>query len=138
MKTTLIALALAILFVGNADAAKRKTPKKAKPVPAFSAKSYIVADAEGHVLKEQDSSTVRPIASISKLMIGILASDQVLSEELEIPKARQVQSRIPTKVSHLTRRELLTLALVKSDNLAAQVLCANHPNRRVGQTLCLI
>jgi D-alanyl-D-alanine endopeptidase (penicillin-binding protein 7) len=128
MKTTLIALALAILFVGNADAAKRKTPKKAKPVPAFSAKSYIVADAEGHVLKEQDSSTVRPIASISKLMIGILASDQVLSEELEIPKARQVQSRIPTKVSHLTRRELLTLALVKSDNLAAQVLCDNLPN----------
>jgi D-alanyl-D-alanine endopeptidase (penicillin-binding protein 7) len=58
-------------------------------------------------------------------MIGMLAAEQDLTEHLEIPRKRQVQSSIPSNVRSLTRRELLTLALVKSDNFAAQILCLN-------------
>jgi len=71
---------------------------------------------------------VMPIASISKLMIGMLASEQDLNEELLVPRSRTVQSSIPHRVSALSRKELLTLALVKSDNLAAQILCDNLPD----------
>jgi D-alanyl-D-alanine endopeptidase (penicillin-binding protein 7) len=125
MRYLLLALALTVAF-GTAEA-RAKHPKKTKviPVPEFSAKSYLIADSAGSVLKEHDMDAVLPIASISKLMVGLLATEQNLEEDLNIPTKREVQSSIPKKVQHLTRRELLTLALVKSDNLAAQVLCSN-------------
>ena len=118
-------------MVGNADARGKYRHRKAKPVasaPAFSTQSFLVADWNGEVLKEQDSDKVRPIASISKLMIALLVSEQDLNEELEIPKTRTVQSSIPYKIATLTRKELLTLALVRSDNFATQILCNNLEN----------
>ena len=99
-----------------------------QPTPEFSAKSYIVANESGLVLKEQDGSTVRPIASISKLMVGLLVAEQDLNEQLSIPTKRYVNSSIPKKAAAMSRMELLTLALVRSDNFAAQILCANIPN----------
>ena len=126
MKKLLIGLAAVMLLTGHAEA--RHGRVRAKPVPTFSAKSFLVADTEGIILKEQDSDTVRPIASISKLMVGILASEQDLSERLSIPSSRTVTSTIPRKTEYLTRKELLTLALVRSDNFAAQILCDNLPN----------
>ena len=95
---------------------------------SFSAKSYLVADVDGLILKEQQSELVRPIASISKLMIALISSEQDLDEKLPVTAPRKVQSSIPISVKYLTRRELLTLALVKSDNLAAQTLCDNLIN----------
>jgi D-alanyl-D-alanine endopeptidase (penicillin-binding protein 7) len=90
--------------------------------------SYLIADSNGVTIKEQDSELQRPIASISKLMVGLLASAQDLKEELLIPSKRAVSSSIPNKQKTLPRIELLTLALVKSDNFAAQILCENIPN----------
>jgi len=120
MKNLLLAASLSLLL-GNAVAAKNK-------VPIVDSKSFLVADSDGNVLKEQDSYKIRPIASISKLMVGMLASEQDLNEQLNIPTVRYVQSSIPKKTSTLSRKELLTLALVRSDNLAAQILCTNLPN----------
>ena len=96
--------------------------------PAFTTQSYLIADRNGVILKEHDSDLQRPIASISKLMVALIASDQDLDEELYIPIKRTVQSSIPRKQVSLTRRELLTMALIKSDNFAAQILCENIPN----------
>ena len=125
MNKLLIALAISLAFAAPVEA-RRAT--KQKPVPAFSAKSFLIADEEGSVLKEQESDLVRPIASISKLMVGLLSSEQDLEERLLIPTTRTVQTTIPRKVESLSRRELLTLALVRSDNFAAQILCNNLPN----------
>lgn len=122
MRFLLTAITLAIALTGNAEAAR----KKAKyVVPEFSAKSYLIADSAGAVLKEHDMDAILPIASISKLMVGLLAADQDLDEVLSVPKERLIHSSIPKTISFLTRRDLLTLSLVKSDNLAAQVLCSN-------------
>lgn len=90
--------------------------------------SYLIADASGNVLSEENSNLKRPIASISKLMVSLLAIKQDLGETLDIPATRTVQSSIPRNQKSLTRKELLTLALVKSDNFAAQILCSNIPN----------
>ncbi len=96
--------------------------------PAFTTESYLIADSDGVILKEHDSDLQRPIASISKLMVGLLASSQDLDEVIPIPPKRTVQSGIPYKHASLTRRELLTMALVKSDNFAAQILCLHIPD----------
>lgn len=125
MKRLLVAISVSLLLSGNAVAAKKRKPV---PVPTFSAKSYLVADSAGTVLKEHDGDAIRPIASITKLMISMLAAEQDLNEELTVPRQRRVQSSIPLKTATLSRRELLTLALVRSDNFAAQILCSNLPN----------
>ena len=93
-----------------------------------SLRSYLVADDTGTVIKKQDDELVRPIASISKLMVALLSSEQDLNEQLQIPNVRQVQTTIPRQIKSMTRKELLTLALVHSDNFAAQILCTNLPD----------
>ena len=123
MKIILISIAMALIFSSNAYA--RHHNHKYNPLPT---ESYLVTDVDGNILNEQNSDMVRPIASISKLMTVLLASEQDLDEELDIPKKREVKSKIPTRVKTLTRKELITLALVKSDNLAAQILCTNIPD----------
>jgi D-alanyl-D-alanine endopeptidase (penicillin-binding protein 7) len=114
--------------VSSPTEAKIRHHHKTHQVPAFSAKSFVVADETGVVIKEKGGDTIRPIASISKLMIGLIAADQNLNEILNIPQIRLVQSKIPKETKTMTRRELLTLALVKSDNFAAQILCLNLDN----------
>jgi D-alanyl-D-alanine endopeptidase (penicillin-binding protein 7) len=77
------------------------------------ADSWLVADSTGQILQSQNIDQVRPIASISKLMTAMVVLDagQDLNE----------------KVGTYTRHELLQLALVKSDNKAAQELCEHYP-----------
>lgn len=122
---------ITLLVIFTMSTATARTLVK-KPVPvtqaAFTTESYLIADGDGIILTEHDSELQRPIASISKLMVGLLASTQDLDELLDIPSKRTLQSSIPRKQTSLTRRELLTLALVKSDNLAAQILCNNIHN----------
>jgi len=94
----------------------------------FTSESFLIADADGNILKEHRSNIVRPIASISKLLLALIASTQDLDESLDIPTKRTVRSSIPLNQRQLTRRELLTMALVKSDNFAALILCQNIYN----------
>ena len=128
MKHLILAVCAATMLIGNVEAKVNRHRMRYTPPPAFSAKSFLVASEDGTILREQDSDTIRPIASISKLMVALLASEQDLTEPLTIPARRQVHSSIPYKVASLTRYELLTLALVRSDNLAAQILCSNLPS----------
>jgi serine-type D-Ala-D-Ala endopeptidase (penicillin-binding protein 7) len=119
-----------LIILTTGIAAGRPVVKKPNHVTreAFTTESYLIANSDGIILSEHNSELQRPIASISKLMVGMLASVQDLDERLIIPVNRTVQSSIPFKQPTLTRRELLTLALVKSDNLAAQILCNNILN----------
>ena len=95
------------------------------------AKSYLVADTQGQVVTERDADKQRPIASITKLMtvMAVLDSQQSLDEVilLDYKLARQYHTHLPRSVKTLTRRELIDLAMVKSDNFAAYTLCANYP-----------
>ncbi len=126
MRRLLLAFMIAASFASEASAAKRV--KKPEPVPVFSAKSFLVASEDGTIIQELEGDTVRPIASITKLMVSMLAAEQDMDEMLAIPAIRQVQTSIPRKTRELSRKDLLALALVKSDNFAAQILCSNIPN----------
>ena len=96
-----------------------------------SAKSYIVTDNEEKVIIESNADTPRPIASITKLMTAIVVLDanQDLEEDVPIVFKNHdyLHSKIPKSVKTLKRKELINLAIVKSDNLAAQTLCENYP-----------
>ena len=78
------------------------------------ASSWLVADSNGKVLQSENIEQVRPIASISKLMTAMVVLD--------------AKQDMDEKLSTYTRHELLQLALVKSDNKAAQELCDHYPN----------
>ena len=82
----------------------------------ITATSWLVADGDGVILESKNSTEPRSIASITKLMTAIVVLDA--KQDLE------------DKISGLTRKELLQLMLVKSDNHAADLLCENFPYGR--------
>jgi D-alanyl-D-alanine endopeptidase (penicillin-binding protein 7) len=118
----LIALAL-VTSLGICDAKPSKKPKRIQNTV-----SYLVADEYGNILNESNGKKIRSIASISKLVVALLASFQNLDEELLVPYERYVSTIIPKDATFLTRRNLLILSLVKSDNFATQILCNNIEN----------
>jgi D-alanyl-D-alanine endopeptidase (penicillin-binding protein 7) len=95
------------------------------------AKSYVVTDEFGEIILEKDADQVRSIASITKLMTVsvVLNANLDLDEQIPISFKNRgtITSRLPHTIKSLSRRELINLAMVKSDNLAAQTLCESYP-----------
>ena len=87
--------------------------------PTLTAQAWLVADDNGIILEGSHTTDVRSIASITKLMTSmvVLDSGQSLSEKIQ----KKLHNRI------FTRQELLNLAIVKSDNNAARMLCEYYP-----------
>jgi D-alanyl-D-alanine endopeptidase (penicillin-binding protein 7) len=101
--------------------------------PALHSASALVISAEGNVIYGKDIDTVRPIASITKLMTAmvILDSDLDLNEKITVTKADRdlVQltgSRLEYGAS-LSRREMILIAIMSSENRAATALGRNYP-----------
>ena len=95
-------LLLALLFVcGNAFAIN------------ITAHSWLETDYDGNLIEGSNITEVRSIASITKLMtvIAVLDANQDMQE----------------KIGKFTREQLIQLALVKSDNNAANALCDKFP-----------
>ena len=90
----------------------------AQPVP-LTAQAWVVADSNGKVLEGSNMTEVRSIASITKLMTAMVVLDSGQSLTEIIPK------KLYNK--QLTRETLIDLAIVKSDNNAAQMLCDYYP-----------
>jgi D-alanyl-D-alanine endopeptidase (penicillin-binding protein 7) len=101
--------------------------------PGLKSASAIVLDNEGNVIYGKDVDTVRPIASITKLMTAMVVIDSgiPLDEKITITKAdrdliRLTGSRLEYGAT-LTRREMLLLALMSSENRAATALGRTYP-----------
>lgn len=87
----------------------------------------------GEMLYSKHADWVTPIASLTKVMTAlvVLESDQSLDAWLEIPSPdletrKNAYSRMRIG-SQLQRRDLLKLALMSSENLAAYTLAYHHP-----------
>jgi D-alanyl-D-alanine endopeptidase (penicillin-binding protein 7) len=93
----------------------------------------VVDQKSGEVLAAQHADTVQPIASLTKLMTALVVTDakQPMDEVIEI--TRDDIDRIKHSYSRLTpglkftRRELLLLALMSSENRAASALARHYP-----------
>ena len=93
----------------------------------------LVVDHFGNTLYAQKDDTPKPIASLTKLMTAMVILDAKLplDEKIEITKAdrdllRLTGSRLKYG-ARLTRGELLTLALMSSENRAAAALGRTFP-----------
>lgn len=100
----------AVFFVGNALSMN------------VTAQSWLVADDTGKILQSQKDDLPRSIASITKLMtvMVVLDANQDLSEK--------------PGFGQFTRAQLIQMALIKSDNKAAKLLCDSYPG---GFTYCI-
>jgi D-alanyl-D-alanine endopeptidase (penicillin-binding protein 7) len=117
-------LLIITLLIGTTVDAKQRT----QPANAILATSYVVQDLDtGEILAERNSNEVRSIASITKLMTALVVIDanQNLNEIISVVPVRGISSRLGTV--KLTRSELMLLALMSSDNLAAKTLAINYP-----------
>lgn len=94
----------------------------------------LVMDQDTHeVLFSKNDQTVLPIASLSKLMTGLLISESglpmdqpitVTQDDVDTIKHSRSRLRVGTT---LTRGELLHLALMASENRAAHALARTYP-----------
>lgn len=86
----------------------------------ITAASWLVATGEGKIIDGKNTQEVRSIASITKLVTAMVVLDagQQLDEQVTI----------------YTRRQLLQLALIGSNNNAAVRLCEAYPN---GHAACI-
>ena len=101
--------------------------------PGLRSESAYIIDANGNVIYGKDADTVRPIASITKLMTAMVIIDSGLDleEKITVTKADRdlVQltgSRLEYGAS-LSREEMLMLAIMSSENRAAAALGRNYP-----------
>jgi D-alanyl-D-alanine endopeptidase (penicillin-binding protein 7) len=101
MKSLVLA---ALLFVSNAFAIN------------ITAHSWLETDNQGNLIEGYNITEVRSIASITKLMtvMAVIDNNQNMQE----------------KLGKYTREQHIQLALVKSDNNSAKVLCDNFPGGR--------
>ena len=101
-----IVLSLLLLIISNSSHAINIT-----------ASSWLLADGTGKIIEGANTTEVRSIASISKLITVMVVLD--------------AKQDLDQKIGKYTRQELIRLALVKSDNNAAMALCENYLNGKI-------
>ena len=90
-----------------------------KPLP-ITAKSWLVADGKGKILDGENTNQQRSIASITKLITAMVVLD--------------AKQDLDEYINPYTRREMIQLALVKSDNKSSLDLCKHYPG---GSSFCV-
>jgi len=101
--------------------------------PDLRSASALVVGANGDVIYGKDIDTVRPIASITKLMTAmvVLDADLSLDEPITVTKAdRDLIQLTGSRLEYgatLSRREMILLAIMSSENRAASALGRTYP-----------
>ncbi len=83
----------------------------------ITAQSWLETDDQGNLIEGYNITEVRSIASITKLMTVMAVIDN--------------NQNMQQKLGKYTREQHIQLALVKSDNNSAKVLCDNFPGGRL-------
>jgi D-alanyl-D-alanine endopeptidase (penicillin-binding protein 7) len=82
----------------------------------ITATSWLVADQSGHIIQSENINQQRSIASITKLMTVMVVLDS--------------GADLNEYIRPYTRKELIQLAMVRSDNRASEQLCEHYPQGR--------
>ncbi len=105
----------------------------------FSSRHVLVYEEEsGRVLLEKNAHEVVSIASLTKLMTAMVVLDagldldeEIRIDDADVDRIKFSSSRVPVGAI-FTRRELLELALMSSDNRAAAALGRTFPGGHAG------
>jgi D-alanyl-D-alanine endopeptidase (penicillin-binding protein 7) len=98
----------------------------------------VVEVASGKTLYLKNARSVRPVASITKLMTAMVVLDAGLPSDEMVTITREDRDMIKNTYSRvrfgsrLSRRDLLLIALMSSENRAAAALGRNYPGGTVG------
>lgn len=100
----------------------------------INAQSFLIINADrGDVISENNGTTARPIASITKLMTAMVVLDAhpdmdeiITITPDDIDRKKWSRSRVPVG-ARITRADALQLALMSSDNRAAHALARTDP-----------
>jgi D-alanyl-D-alanine endopeptidase (penicillin-binding protein 7) len=111
----ILSLLVFLTFLYNGQAIASTT----KPL-SITAQSWLVADEAGNIIQSENVEQQRSIASITKLMTAMVVLD--------------ANQNLQEQIGKYTRAETIQLALVHSDNKAAEVLCQHYPN---GKDSCI-
>ena len=101
--------------------------------PHLRSASALVIDTDGNVIYGKDVDTVRPIASITKLMTAMVIIDSGIDLEEKITVTRDDRDLVQLTGSRLeygatlTRKEMILLAIMSSENRAAAALGRTYP-----------
>jgi len=79
----------------------------------ITAQSWLVADEHGDIIAAENIKEVRSIASITKIVSAMVVLD--------------AQQELDQFIKPYTRKELIQLSMVRSDNAAADTLCRHYP-----------
>jgi serine-type D-Ala-D-Ala endopeptidase (penicillin-binding protein 7) len=95
--------------------------------------AYVLDQDTNEILFQKNENAVLPIASLTKLMTGVIVSDAKLDmneiitiaeADVDTEKGSRSRLRVGTQ---LTRNELMLLALMSSENRAAHALGRSYP-----------
>jgi D-alanyl-D-alanine carboxypeptidase/D-alanyl-D-alanine endopeptidase (penicillin-binding protein 7) len=107
-------------------------------VPFGSQSVLVVEDGTGKVLLEKNAGQIVPIASLTKLMTAMVVLDANLDmneliaiEQRDVDVVKHSTSHVPVG-AHITRADVLQLALMSSDNRAAASLARTFDGGVVG------
>jgi D-alanyl-D-alanine endopeptidase (penicillin-binding protein 7) len=109
---------LVLVSISLSVGAKTKRPQAPAPTA-----SYAIWDLDdGRILADKNVEAVRSMASITKLMTVLVTLERGLDLDEAVVVTGSEHSGHIKRGMTLTRRELITLSLVASDNLAANTL----------------
>ena len=104
----------------------------------FGSQSVLVVEDGGKVLLEKNANQIVPIASLTKLMTAMVVLDAkqdmnelIAIEQRDVDMLKHSTSRVPVG-SHISRADVLQLALMSSDNRAAASLARTFAGGAVG------
>ncbi len=128
-----LALMLAVPFAPQASAKTAATTAAASR-PEIASGSAMIVDLETNkVIYASEPDLVRPIASITKVMTAMvvldahLPLDEMLSVDIShTPEMKGIYSRVRLN-SKISRKNMLLLALMSSENRAAASLAHHYP-----------
>jgi serine-type D-Ala-D-Ala endopeptidase (penicillin-binding protein 7) len=121
-------------------AVAKAVPEAPPPVPADPDKlplkasvAYVIDQESGEELLGKNDADVRPIASLTKLMTGLIVAEAglPLDERIritddDVDRLKHSSSRLKVG-TELSRREALHLALMSSENRASHALARTYP-----------
>ncbi len=112
------------------------TTAAATAVPLGSMSVLVVEDGTGKILLEKNPNALVPIASLTKLMTAMVVLDSkpdmdapISIDKIDVDMLKHSTSRVPVGAT-ISRRDVLQLALMSSDNRAAASLARTYTGGR--------
>jgi D-alanyl-D-alanine endopeptidase (penicillin-binding protein 7) len=129
LESTLAAILILSIFAPAIAATPARETSASSVALDIRSASALIVDEQGRRIFGRNTNQIRPIASITKLMTAMVVLDSgvaldtpITIEEHDRDQLKHSRSRLRIGEATLSRREMLMVALIASDNRAAAAL----------------